>query len=179
MNKLILLALTCILLSLTFCSRRNPERNLIEFNDSVPAVEDSVRRIQALLYKADITNYFITHDGDLAVNSKVIGKINSIREDKRLFTLKIFQTYSEQEAIEFINLVLFLKDNFIESAFKHSSFDRYLFIYRQIASNEYNDFRALMIIKNKSDTINRKFASFQILDKKQNLVLLAPDDVDI
>lgn len=95
-------------------------------------------------------------------------------------TIRIFQNFSREESQEFLNLVLFLKKNFIESAYKDLKLNMYLFDYRGMESVEYNSLRELMLVDNKSDTLNGDFISYKrILDRKGKLILVAPKDAVI
>lgn len=184
MFRFILFVIICIGLSLASCtSQKNEERNMIVFNDPVPVVEDSIRAMQKLLDKlpdADVINYYITNSGKLAVNSETIGKFERLKTNQKMDTIRSFQNFSREESQEFLNLVLFLKKNFIESAYKDLKLNMYLFDYRGMESVEYNSLRELMLVDNKSDTLNGDFISYKrILDRKGKLILVAPKDAVI
>lgn len=184
MRRSIICAITGIGLLLASCTGQdNVERNKIVFNDPIPVVEDSIKAIQKLLEKlpeAKVTNYYITNSGKLAVNSEIIGEFKELKTNQQLDTVKVFQNFTKKEIQELLNLVSFLKKNFIESTYKDIRMNEYIFSYRRTEANEFNDNRDIMLVENKSDTLNGSFVSYKrILDRKGKLILVAPKDAVI
>ena len=181
-SSFILIALA---LGFSSCYRSAEERrmrNIIAFNDSVPVVEDSIRAMESLLQRlpdAEPINYWIM-DGNFALNSKAIGKFDQLRNNQRIDTIAAFNSFSREEVEKLLSLAAFLNDNYITSAYSHLQVGRFVFSYKYMAGDGYDEVRNIMIINNGMDTSSTNFTvSQKILDRKAGLVLMAPNDAEI
>lgn len=185
MGNNIFLILIIMSFAMSSCYRSSEERrmrNIIEFKDAVPVVEDSIRAMEALLEKlpdAEIKNYWIDN-GYLSLNSNKIGELESLKHKTKIDTIVALNSFSKEEIHKLISLSTYLRENFIVAAYSHPVTNRFLFDYKGKDSDGYNESRKIITVNSKSDTLNNNFTStLQILDRKGGLVLVAPNDAII
>ena len=152
----------------------NPiERNKIIFKVPQKDVQDSIYVMISFLkkfpiYKDDWACYFISDSNELFINYKKVKKIKDLYLENKNGNLDFLL---DNEIIRFLNLVVFLNKNYLNSCdyFKNSNYIE--FIYRDyIVEGDHNSdllrFVTLLSSNNILDS-NR----YQILDRKGNLIL--------
>ena len=161
------------------CQRTNPARNKITFKDSVGNVQDSIAALYPLMKKlasASSRMNFFTDDDYFYINSQKVAKQSLLSEPKKLAKTPFFATLSLSEVKKFASLQAYVRSNNIRS-FGIASGDRYLFHY--LDANHYDDSRHIMLVTGSEDTTNSIFERYQILDRKEDLILIAPVDAKI
>ena len=163
------------------CQRTNPARNQIIFQDSTKSVQDAVAALRPLMKKLEYApsrmNFFTDHEGYVYLNSQRIAKESLLDEPEKLAELPAFAPLSLLEIKRFVSLRTYLHRNHMES-FGISYGNRYIFYYYE--TDNYDDSRKIMLVTNSKDTTNAIFKSrYQTLDRKEDLILLAPIDAKI
>lgn len=153
------------------CNRTNDElRDRIVFTDNIDTVQNAMLRIITFMDSLpDIPKEkgiarFYAIDGDYI-------HINNFPKRKLSISVMI-PGLTLKSGSEFIQLVFFLKKNFITSASK-SGFNFWYFDYRELSNPDYEDSRDLVLYRNFSDTVGL-YVENKIIDQEKNLLLLAP-----
>lgn len=185
MGKVILFVVFFLVLGNLLFSKYQiqPLRNKIIFEDKVEKVADSLERMHSLLEKFPITrrvNYFMDREGNLFISNENIGPLKGAINNPRTRNDIAFEKFTDKEINEFFELMSFLYGNHIDAATLQKPIGKFLFKYRRTEENKYNDLREVMIIKSPKDTLLKEFKkSYKILDKKTNLILVAPKDAEV
>ncbi len=163
------------------CSQiRDPLRNKIVFRDEINQVSDSILNIQLLLDKLPkdpVINCFIDREGYLYVNNKKVGFLKEALNDPSVRSDSVFKNFSNDDFTRFISITVFLLQNHIDASRKDIVSGMFVHGYRRTEENVYNDVREIMV---NIDTTSSGFMNQnQILDRTENLVLVAPLDADI
>ncbi len=159
------------------CSNiNNKERNSILFKDSLDTVQNALLRLTNLLdslpevpKEAEVASHYALEGEFLYVNNFNKRKINDSI---------IIPGLSKVLSHEFIELILFLKKNFITAATQSSNSKIWFFAYHKLWNEEYDYYRDIVVFNKSSDTLNL-YLDNQILDQKKNILLVAPKDAKI
>jgi len=180
--KHLFLSLVC-LISTVFMScgqMSDPLRNKIDFPDNINQVSDSIKLMESLFKKIpqhERINYFIDSEGNLYVNNKKLGALNEAFNNSSIRDDSVFLDFSDMEYQKFISIIVFLLKNNIDASVKDNTSGFFAFEYRKTPEYTYNDLRDIII---DVDTTAPLFVKrFQILDRKGNMILVAPIDVKI
>lgn len=159
---------------------QDPLRNKIVLIDEINQVSDSILNIQLLLDKLPkdpIIGSFIDREGHLYVNTKKVGLLKEALNDPSIRSDSVFENFSNDDFTRFISITVFLLQNHIYGSRKDNLSGMFVHEYRRTEENVYTDIRDIMV--NIDTTSSRFMNQYQILDKKENLVLVAPLDADI
>ncbi len=173
---MVIFVLTCFNYS---CYYSNPvERNHVVFKDQIKNVQDSLIKMRALLKKLPIdikglnTRYFFENEV-LFINSEPCGKIDSFKID----TVKVLSKFSNNEKMQFLILAKYLQRNYITCGYFDLSANLWLFEYRVLPDNTFNDSRSITILSDKEDQLLEPF--FRILDRKNMVCLIVSKEAKI
>lgn len=172
-----------IFLGCISCNQEIPLRNKIIFQDSVMLVADSIAKMEKLLYKLpenERVNYFMDNKGNLFINNKKLGTLKGAINNSRIRSDESFKNFTSQEIDEFFNLMVYLLRNHIDGAVMELSVGKFVYGYRQTKENKFNDVREIIFMQDEADINSAEFyKTYQLLDKKNSLVLVAPASAKI
>lgn len=161
----------------------SPYRNQFVFEDNSQEVSRKVAEMESLMEKILKTgthNYFIDNKGYLYLGSEKIAPIKGAINNPEVRTDFTFKNFTDKEFRSFFYLMAYLTKNHISSSYRDKTIGRFVFTYRKIPDESYNDVREIMVVHNEQDTTNSNFKeAYQILDRRENMVLLAPSDAVI
>lgn len=173
----------CCLLAfwISSCSQvPDPLRNKIEFNAETYQVADSLLRMEELLRKlspSQVLSSSTDIDGYLFVNGKKMGLLEFATKDSLTRNDPVFKNLLEEDYSEFISLSIFLLKNNIGYSMRDNLSGVFVHGYRETSENSYNDVREIIV--NVDVTSVNFLKRYQILDQKENLVLVAPIDAKV
>ena len=152
------------------CNRTNDElRDRIVFNDNIDTVQNAMLRIitymdslPAIAEDGGISQFYVIHGDYLQISGFPKRKINN----------SILPGLTSKSRSEFIQLVLFLKRNFITSVYKTSN-NTWFYDYRAFSNPDSEDPRDIVLNRNFNDTVG-VYVENKIIDQEKNLLLLAP-----
>jgi hypothetical protein len=181
MNKHLLFLLAGILLVSCSNPANNPIRQKIEFNQPVSTVADSIRAIyvsiDSLPFKLKTNEYYyVIRNDDVNIDQKYICKTNDLfnLDYKKI---SVFNNSNQANYKHFVNLMLFLKSNYINAVYLDHVTGVKMCDYRQLFRpsivGSWTDERQLAFMEDISDTIALQ-KEYNILDRKDKLILLAP-----
>lgn len=160
---------SCILF--VSCSQTNT-RDTIIFKTQSSEIEDSIRVMNILLSSYQEVNYYMDDANNLFIGTKEVGKINSSTLDQ----FKKSSKYTKTD-IRIFALILFFKNNDINSCFRHRDLDIIVFDYKPTRDDRFEDVRYIIFDDGQIDINSNRFRNSQkILDKKNKLILIAPID---
>jgi len=167
--------------ALTSCGQiTDPLRNKINLTDEINTVADSIIYIESLIKKlpaSTIVGSFIDDDGYLYLNSKKIGLLENALSDSSMMQNEVFINFNEQDYQKLISITIFLLKNHIDASGIDNITGLFTHQYRRTDEYTYRDLRYIMV---NVDTTSRKFGDhYQVLDKKENMLLVAPIDVKV
>lgn len=166
--RYLLLFVLCICIS--GCSNTN-ERNTISFKVSLSTIADSIKVMNSLLSAYNEVNYYIDDANMLLIGTKEIGKVDSVF----LSTLKLNPLNYSNTDIRIFSIILFLKNNEINSCFRHRDLGVIVYDYKPTKDDRFEDVRYIVIDDGQLDTNSSRFKNSQyVLDRKDNLLLIAP-----
>ena len=162
----------------------NPMRNQIVFAENIKSVTDSLFKMNELLHKfptrTRMVNYFMDHKGYLYLGAERIAPLKGAINNPKVRNDMFFENFTDDEITEFFYLIAYLRMNNIDASYLEKPLGKYLYDYRRTDENRFIDMREIMIVESSSDTLNSYFKeTFQILDRKSNLVLVAPRGITI
>jgi hypothetical protein len=173
------LAMATLLLFAICCNKVNtPKRNTITFkshqNDVEVALKNTTQLLSGLPFELkNNTYYFLDNKGQLYIDRKSFGDINTVLKYHDIRGTKF---NSEDDFIIFINMVIFLNDNHINSASKcfetNTIIYNYRYIYLNPLASNMSDDRFLVFNSDISDS-NTFFTTYKLLDRKGELMLVA------
>jgi hypothetical protein len=159
-----------IVLSILFvCCKYTNTRDTISFKDRLSDIEDSIKVMNNLLNPYQEVNYYIDDENILSFGTKEVGKIDSssldhLKKDPSKYTNKDIRIFA---------IILFLKRNDINSCFRHRTLDKIVYDYKPTKDDRFEDVRYIIFDDGQIDS-NGFRNSHKILDKKNNLILIAP-----
>jgi len=167
--------------ALTSCGQiSDPLRNKIELVDEVHQVADSIINLESLLKKlpADpMLGSFLDDEGYLYVNTEKIGLLKKALSDSTFRSNAVFKDFNDKDFNKFISITIFLLKNHIDGSRKNNVSGLFTHQYRQTEENVYDDLRYILV---GVDTTSKTFMKYyQILDRKDNMVLVAPIEVKV
>ncbi|NBW35358.1 MAG: hypothetical protein EBR30_10140 [Cytophagia bacterium] len=173
--------LFAFVIAVNSCSQiSEPLRNKISFNDETSQVLDSIYIMEELLRKlpkGEVISSFVDNDGYLFVNAKKIGLMKNALTNSLIRNDSIFVNFTDKDYKRFISITTYLLRNQIGYSMKNNLSGLFVHGYRETSENTYNDVREIMIYV---DTTSKNFKNYyQILDSKENMVLVAPLAVKI
>ncbi|MBX2897710.1 MAG: hypothetical protein KF763_19875 [Cyclobacteriaceae bacterium] len=158
------------------CQRIDHTSNMILFIDNESDVIKSVHRMEFFMNKFPKTfmvNYFIDNDGYLYLNNQKVAPIKGAVTNPLVRKDMVFHDFSEDEIDEFFNIMAFLMQNGIESAYMERSTGKFFYPYKSKDVRSRKNGRDLMIVSQKNDTTSTSFISrFKIIDRKGDLILI-------
>lgn len=166
-----------------FINQPPAERQKIQFSDSVRSVQDSMRTLQQICQSVEsgepgsIMNCVVLQsDRILHFKGEAIGKLDSVSVSN-----EAFKDMRKEDASKLLSLVKFLNRNFISGLYHDRSLGAgyWLYSYRKdVHRSGITGIRSLYVLNESKDTLNPAFKYyFTILDRKENLLLLAHNDV--
>jgi len=159
-----------VLFIIAGCINKN-ERNTISFSASLSTIADSIKVMNTFLSSYNEVNYYIDDANTLLIGTKKIGKIDSIFLSK----LKLNRQNYTNTDIQFFAIILFLKNNDINSCFKHRTLGVIVYDYKPTKDDRFEDVRYIVLDDEQFDTNSIGFKKFYyVLDRKDDLVLIAP-----
>jgi hypothetical protein len=147
--------------------RNVSDRDKIVFKVPLSEIEDSIRVMNSLLNSYNEVNYYIDDENNLFVGTNGIGKIDSII----LHQIKSNPLNFTNTDIRIFSIILFLKNNRINSCFRHRDIKAIVYDYNPTKKDRFEDVRYIVLNENQL-YINSN--EFHILDKKDNLLLITP-----
>jgi hypothetical protein len=176
-----ILLLSCLIFALTSCGQiPDPLRNKIDLRAEIGDVADSIIYIEALIKKlpaSSIVGSFMDDDGYLYVNSKKIGLLENALADTSMINNVVFRNLSQHDYQKFISITIFLLKNHIDASGIDNITGLFTHQYRITEEYAYRDLRYIMV---NVDTTSRKFNEhYQILDRRENMMLVAPIDIKV
>ncbi len=162
----------------------NPLRNMIVFENDIEFVADSLAKMNRLLRKLPTTtnrvNYFMDKDGYLYLGAERVALLKGAINNPKVRNDMFLEEFTDKEIDQFFYLMAYLFRNNVDAANLEKPIGNFLFNYRRTDENTSNDLREIMIVRNSQDTLSSYFEeTFQILDRKLNLVLLAPRNAQV
>jgi len=162
----------------------NPVRNQIVFEENIESVADSLGKMNRLLHKFPTrtrrVNYFMDREGYLYLGAQKIAPLKGAINNPKVRDDMFFENFTDDEITQFFYLMAYLLKNNIDASNLEKPIGKYLFNYWRTEENRFNDMREIMIVESSRDTLNSYFKeTFQILDRKSNLVLIAPRKAEI
>jgi hypothetical protein len=175
--KLIRLIIFCaVIFTAAKCQKIESDKNRITFADNEATVVDAIRRLEHLIKKfpdSFMVNYFVDSEGQLYLNNQKIAPIQGAASNPVIINDLVFERFTKNEVDEFLELVVLLMRNGIESAHKEKATNKILFSYKNSNVRSRHKARDLMVVSQQQDTINPVFNTyFKIIDRKQNIVLI-------
>lgn len=165
-----LLFLLCICVA--GCGNTN-KRDTISFKVPLSVMADSIKMMNSLLSTYNEVNYYIDDANVLLIGTKEIGKIDS----SFLAHLKLDTSNYTKTDLRIFSIILFLKSNEINSCFRHRDLGVIVYDYRPTKDDRFEDVRYVVLDDGQLDINSSRFKNSQhILDKKDNLLLIAPID---
>lgn len=179
LGVLVVICFTGILLYSQF--QVNPIRDQIVFEDNFKSLSDSLAKMDLLLQKfptrTRMVNYFLDREGYLYLGAEKIALLKDAINNPKVRRDRFFESFSDNEIDDFFYLLTYLLKNNIDAANLEKPMGKFLFNYRRTEENTLSDIREIMVIRNSQDTLNSFFReTFQILDRKSNLILLTPKE---
>jgi len=170
-----------MLLALKSCGQiSDPLRNKIVLNDEINEVSDLISNLESLLRKLSenqVVSSSVDNEGYLYVNSKKLGLIKGALLDSAIRNDSIFSAFTKNDYDRFITITIYLLKNHIGYSMRDNASGLFVHGYRETEENSYSDVRNIMV---NVDTTSAKFHKiYQILDRKENMVLVAPADAKI
>jgi hypothetical protein len=186
MKKTIIYYAAIIIIATISCNSwdkkvNSPERNNIVFNQSIGTLEDSLLIMRKMLmgmpfeFRNNYCYYSIDSENKLYIDQSKLGNIDIVGKQN----IKDSKLFENDEAFkDFIQMIVFLKDNHITSAFKEYYYRKnIMFDYRQLyglyLGSTAEDDRYLTFIDDIPDT-NKFFDKYKLLDRKGKLILVVP-----
>lgn len=166
----------------------NPtERNIINFATSVKEMEDSLKYFEILLKKFSLKNdeyyrYELLDSNHIQIFNSTIN-INSIINYPEKININEFKSFSKEEIVRFLKVIIFLNKNYITGCDFWISENIFLFDYRnynyikKLNSDYRYDLRRIIYYSSKNNEYDEDF--FKELDKKGHLYLLTHKGSDV
>jgi len=179
--RLNLLPYLMMVFALTSCRQiPDPMRNNIVLTDEIHQVADSIAHLESLLKKLPedpMMGSFLDDEGNLYVNTEKVGLLKNALSDSTIRGNPVFKNFSDSDFKQFISITVFLLRNHIDASRKNNVSGLFTHEYRRTDENVYNDIRDIMV---DVDTTSKPFTKhYQILDRKDNMVLVAPIEVKV
>lgn len=167
--------------ALTSCGQiTDPVRTKIALTDEIHQVADSITYLESLLNKLPtdpLQGSFLDNEGYLYVNTKKIGLLKNALSDSTIRNNPVFKDFSDNDFKRFISITVFLLKNHIDASGKDNTTGLFTHQYRKTEEYVYVDMRDILV---NVDTTSKIFIEhYQILDRKDNMVLVAPVDIKI
>lgn len=164
-----------LLLALCICvagCRNINERDTILFKASLSEVTDSIKVMNSLLSSYKEFNYYVDDANKLLIGTKEVGKIDSVFLSK----LKLKQSNYTNTDIRIFAIILFLKSNEIKSCYRDRDLGVIVYDYKPTDDwDEFEDIRYIVLDDGQLDINSSQFKnSYKVLDKDNNLLLIAP-----
>jgi hypothetical protein len=159
---------------------KNPvQRNKLIFKDSLHAVEDSINIMNEILFKTGKGKYmFVVDSNYLYVNDSLnnISKIGLL-SDTLTYKSELLFFIDKTERRRFVNLVLFLNQNYI--GWCYLRYDQFVYMYRAdiYMADRQKDLERFVIFATSKQEID--LTRYKILDSSGNLYLLADKNAKI
>lgn len=161
----------------------NLKRDQLIFETQNKEVAIKINEMETLMLKMLKTgshNYFIDNDGYLYLGSEKVAPLEGAINNSKVRNDLAFRQFTDEEFKKFFYLMRYLIDNHFDSSYRNKVIERFVFSYRSIPDMGYNNIRSIMIVHRAQDTLSSIFKhNYQILDRKLNLVLIAPSDAKI
>jgi hypothetical protein len=147
------------------------ERDTISFKVPISTIADSIIVMNSLLNSYNEVNYYIDDDNMLLIGTKEVGRVDSVFLSK----LKLNPLNYTNTDIRFFSIILYLKNNEINSCFRHRDLGVIVYDYKPTKDDKFEDVRYIILDDGQLDTNSSKFKNSQyVLDRKNNLILIAP-----
>jgi len=165
--QLIFVLCVCI----TGCSNTN-ERDTISFKVSLSTIADSIKVMNSLLSSYNEVSYYIDDANMLLIGTKEVGKVDSVFLSK----LKLNPLNYTNTDIRIFSILLFLKHNEISSCYRDRDLGVIVYDYKSIEDwDEFDDIRNIVLDDGQINMNSSRFKNSQkVLDRKDNLILIAP-----
>jgi hypothetical protein len=166
-----------IILAIVFCTlagcSNTKERDTISFKVSLKAMEDTLKVMNFLLSSYNEVNYYFDEANVLLIGTNEVGKIDSLF----LAQIKLKPSKYSNTDLRIFSIILFLKSNEINSCFRHRNLGVIVYNYKPTKDDKFEDVRYIILNDGQLDTNSNMFRNSQyIIDKKDNLILIAPID---
>lgn len=158
------------------CRHSSSKRDAITFKDSIGEVINNLKQFDSFLnmlpepqvgYGRDVS----FKNDILIINAIEIGKIDSLEKT----TSPMISMFDLNQKKRFVFLIKKLKSYCITGAFKPFHSHIWFHTYRDLYDMDFDDTRSIVIVNTSKDTSNYNFTrENQILDRKDQLVLIAP-----
>ncbi len=154
------------------CSNTN-NRNTITFKVPIAVMGDSIKVMNSLVNPYAEFNYYIDDVNVLYLSNHMIGKIDS----SFLAQIKLKPSNYSKNDVRIFSLILFLKNNEINSCFKLTELGVLVYDYKPTKEDRFEDIRYILLENDHIDINSMRFRnSYITLDKKNGLILIAPID---
>ena len=162
--------IVCFCISFYSCTHN---RDKISFNAPVRVLEDSIKVMNSILSPYSEFNYYLDDRNVLYMATQKVGKIDSS------FLAQTNSTTSKYTANDkrFFSIISFLKANEINSCYRERQLGVIVYDFKATKDDDFTDIRLVIIDDNQIDTKSVWFKKlYNILDKKEDLLLIAPID---
>ena len=152
------------------------ERDKISFKDDTQTVQDSIFKMRSYMMTfvpKEVNNFFYDNDENLFINNVKIGNFDEGDTKVMIDSIQMQTGFSREETSKFLALSFFLKDNYLDGAYRNVVTGAYMFSYKRTASSDHNSLRKIVVDTDLGRTYvagNREH--YAILDKSGRLVLL-------
>lgn len=154
------------------CSDIN-KRDKISFKAPLSEIEDSIKVMNTLLNSYREVSYYIDDANILLIGTNEVGKIDS----SFLAQIRLNPSNYTNMDVRIFTIILFLKNNEINSCFKHRELGVIVYDYKPTKEDSFEDVRYIVLNDGRLDINSSVFKNSQyILDKKGKLFLIAPID---
>ena len=172
--KIVVIAVIFCLIGNSCVWHDHTNRNEIVFNSSLEEVESTISKLNTYFEKIRRThndtlqriNYYWRDSVNFTLCETDMESLSIANLD----TVFFMQNFTHEEKEDFIQSILFLKNNYLSGMRLGHGWGAYFYNYRFI-SNEWYDWRGLFCYNNSVDTLTI-MVLYSLLDKKGNLYLV-------
>lgn len=169
-----------VIIAIYFWIRPSIYKRQIVFEDSAKSVQDSMIVLQKICESVNDKDFInciiIPIDGDttFTFNTVSLGSFKSVSPSDTAF-----KNMERADAVKLLSIMTFLSRNHITGIYHDTAIGLWVYPYgTDFYDRNINYIRNLYIWNEPKDTLSPSFEYYyKILDRKENIVLLAPNDV--
>jgi hypothetical protein len=136
-----------------------------------------LEELLARLPKQEVLSSFTDEEGYLFVNGKKIGILSDALNDSTVRRDSVFAGFTDSEFQGFISISIYLLKNHIGYSMRDNLSGLFLHGYRETEDNSYNSMREIIVNVDTTSTIFVK--RYQVVDRKNNVILVTPIDAEV
>ncbi|TSD66842.1 hypothetical protein FFF34_005425 [Inquilinus sp. KBS0705] len=175
MKSLRVFFITIFILINASCYYNSAERNKIKFKDNASDVQNALLKMEVLINKLPASEFNTNYE----IKNGVIEINGGPREgdSTSYYTKQGLSVFETTERKQFISLAKYLERNYITAGYLNYKSTVCFFTYRDDPDNTFDDLREIAFLKDVSGDVIK--SECKILDRKDQLLLLAPVDAKI